>query len=79
MQNQILIDIAGKYNKTVAQIALIWAVQNQFIVLPKSKTYKYIIQNIDIFDVKLSEEEMKRIESLNISYHTCWNPNTIMH
>jgi len=35
--------MADKYKKSVAQICLKWALQHDFIVIPKSKTKERII------------------------------------
>ena len=43
-------NIASKYKKTIAQISLRWCLQNNFIILPKSKTEGRIVENISIFD-----------------------------
>jgi len=79
MKNSYLLELAKKYNKSVAQVALRWAVQNNFVVLPKSVTEKYIIENIDIFDFELEEEELKKISALNENFHTCWDPSVVLH
>lgn len=76
-KNELVHKIAEKHNKTIAQVALRWGLQNNFVVLPKSKTEKFIKENFDIFDFELSEEEMKIIGDMNKGHHTCWNPETI--
>ena len=62
---EVFQDLAKKYGKTPHQIILKWHVQSGFCVIPGSKTPSHIDQNIDLFDFELTEEEMKRIESLN--------------
>lgn len=54
MKNEIMLKLAQKYKKSVAQIALKWCLQHNFVVLPKSKSENYIKENIDIFDFQLS-------------------------
>jgi len=78
-KNKYLETLSKKYNKTIAQIALKWGLQNNFVILPKSKTEKFIDDNIQLFDFELSEDEVKKITSLNKDYHTCWDPATIKH
>lgn len=36
-----------------------------FIAIPGSKNIEHVKENFDIFDFKLSEEDMKKIESIN--------------
>jgi diketogulonate reductase-like aldo/keto reductase len=60
-----LIALAKKYNKTVPQIAVRWLTQRGIIALPKSVNKERIIANFDIYDFKLSEEDMNAISKLN--------------
>jgi diketogulonate reductase-like aldo/keto reductase len=58
-------DIAAKYKKTPAQIALVWAVQRGTSVIPKTSNPQRLKENIDVFDITLTDEEMKSISALN--------------
>ncbi len=64
-QNEILLSIAGKYNKSVAQIILRWLTQRDIVVIPKSVRKERIIENFNIFDFELSKEDMGKIVTLN--------------
>ena len=64
-QDEILLSIAGKYNKSVAQIILRWLTQRDIVVIPKSVRKERIIENFDIFDFELSKEDMEKIVTLN--------------
>ena len=64
-QNEILLSIAGKYNKSVAQTILRWLTQRDIVVIPKSVRKERIIENFDIFDFELSKEDMEKIVTLN--------------
>ena len=64
-QNEILLSIAGKYNKSVAQTILRWLTQRDIVVIPKSVRKERIIENFDIFDFELSKEDMEKIATLN--------------
>ncbi|WP_407573496.1 aldo/keto reductase [Streptococcus uberis] len=59
------LDLASKYKKDVGQIILAFEVQEGFIVLPKSVTPSRIASNLDIDDIKLTEEEMEAIRALD--------------
>ncbi|XP_070785499.1 aldo-keto reductase family 1 member D1-like isoform X2 [Enoplosus armatus] len=65
MEDELLVSIAKKYNKTTAQVALRFNVQRGVAVIPKSFNPVRIKQNFQIFDFSLSEAEMKAIEGLN--------------
>lgn len=60
-----LMELADKYNKTVAQIILRWDIQNGVVTIPKSVTKHRIEENIDIYNFKLTNEDMTRISVLN--------------
>lgn len=60
--------IAAAHGKTVGQVILRWNVQRGVVVIPKSTHKERIEENIDIWDFTLTEEEMKRITSLDMGY-----------
>ena len=63
--NETIVKIAKKYNKTSAQIILRWQLQAGYIAIPGSKNPNHIKENISIFDFELSDEDMKKIYSIN--------------
>lgn len=63
--NEILIAIAEKYNKSIAQVILRWLIQREIIAIPKSVRKERIIENYNIFDFKLSQEDMEVITRLD--------------
>lgn len=60
-----LIDMAEKYAKSPAQVALRWSLQMGFLPLPKTKTMKRIEENADIFDFELSDEDVETLSTLD--------------
>jgi diketogulonate reductase-like aldo/keto reductase len=64
-QNELLLSIAGKYRKTVAQVILRWLTQRGVVVIPKSVQKERIVENFDIFDFELSHEDMDAIVALD--------------
>jgi 2,5-diketo-D-gluconate reductase A len=65
-QNEILVSIAEKYNKSVAQVALRWLTQRGVVAIPKSVRKERIIENFNIFDFELNQEDMNRIATLDM-------------
>ena len=68
----VFTELAEKYGKTNAQIILRWHTQSGNVVIPGSKNPDHIRDNFDIFDFKLSDEDMKRIASVDkgVRYYT---------
>jgi len=64
-QNEILLSIAAKYNKSAAQVILRWVVQRGIIALAKSTRKERMLENISVFDFELSAEDMAAIATLD--------------
>lgn len=64
-QNEILVSIAEKYNKSVAQVILRWLTQRGVVAIPKSVRKERIIENFKIFDFELEQEDMEKIAALD--------------
>ncbi|MEF2093228.1 aldo/keto reductase [Bacillus sp. CFBP9009] len=64
-QNEILVSIAEKYNKSVAQVILRWLTQRGVVAIPKSVRKERIIENFKIFDFELDQEDMEKIAALD--------------
>ena len=79
LDNETLVEIGKKYNKTAAHVMLRWGLQQNFIILPKSTTPKRIVANADLFDFKLTDDDMKALDKLaENKFRTGWNViNTI--
>lgn len=64
-QNELLLSIAGKYNKSVAQVILRWLTQRGVVVIPKSVRKERMVENFNVFDFELGAEDMDAIISLD--------------
>lgn len=56
--------LADKYHRSEVQIILRWAVEKGFITIPGTKNPDHIRANLDIFDFRLTEEEVKETGKL---------------
>ena len=61
---QELKELARKYNKTVAQICIRYAIQKNRIPLPKSVTRERILSNLKVFDLELEEADVAFLDLL---------------
>jgi methylglyoxal/glyoxal reductase len=66
----VISDIAQRYGKSAAQIMIRWALEEGFVVIPKSVKRERIIENAAVFDFSLSAEDMQRLEGLNENART---------
>lgn len=69
-----LVKLAKKYNKTPAQILLRWSIERGFIPLPKTVHVARLAPNLDVFDFKLSSEDVKLLDNKNEDLKFCWDP-----
>lgn len=69
--------LAEKYNKTVAQVVLRWSLHKGYLPLPKSVTPERIIENTQLFDFKLSEEDIAFIDGLHDKAGLASNPDEV--
>lgn len=65
LENPKIVNIGAKYGKTSSQVILRYLIQVGTIPIPKSSNLKRIDQNLDIFDFKLTPEEIATLDGLN--------------
>jgi len=65
---------ASKYRRTPAQILIRWALQHDFIVIPKSSKRERIQENAQVFDFEIDAADMKSLDALDESLRTSWDP-----
>jgi aldehyde reductase len=59
-----VIELARKYRKSRAQILLKREIQRGIAVIPKSSNPDRIAENIDLWDFKLSDWDMERLNRI---------------
>ena len=64
LTNPVLMEIAEKYGRSVAQICLRWCLQHEVLPLSKSVTPSRIEENFRMFDFEISSTDMAAIDSL---------------
>ena len=75
--NAVLAAIAKKHGKSYAQVMLRWLVQQNVVVLPKTKTPARLTENLDIFDFALDAADMAKLAKLEAQLRTCWDPTLV--
>lgn len=67
MRLPVLKKIGEKYGKSVIQIVLRWHIQNDVIPIVRTLSSLHQQENLNIFDFKLTPDEMKTIDGININ------------
>ncbi|MBN8713523.1 MAG: aldo/keto reductase [Xanthomonadales bacterium] len=63
--NDVLLSLASKHGKSVAQVILRWLAQRGVVAIPKSVHAKRIAENFDVFDFELGTDDMRAIAALD--------------
>jgi len=64
-QHELLLSIANKHHKSVAQVILRWLTQRSVVVIPKSVSKERMEENMNIFDFILDLKDMEAIATLD--------------
>ena len=64
-EDETIKEISKKYKKTTAQIMLKFFIQKEIVVIPRSTNIEHIKENINVFDFKLEENDIKKIEKID--------------
>ena len=75
MDEPRLVSISEEMGKTPAQILIRWVIQRGMVVLPKSVNQGRIVENFSVFDFEISDSLMKRLDDLDATFVTCWDPH----
>lgn len=72
-ENEVLVNIGRKYNKTSAQVMLKWLIQRGIIVACKSTHVDRMEENFNVFDFELSNADMEEIKKLDTTESLFFN------
>ncbi|WVQ81056.1 hypothetical protein IAT38_003163 [Cryptococcus sp. DSM 104549] len=75
-ENPVLVKVAKKHGKEVAQVLIRWSLQKGYVPLPKSVTPSRIASNTQIYDFELDAEDIEAIDGLDqgAAGAMTWNP-----
>ena len=65
LEHPAILEVARCYNKRPAQVMIRWALQHSTVVISKSSRQGHILENANVFDVKISEEDMQKLNRLS--------------
>jgi len=72
MQEPVVVSIAGKHNKTPAQVLLKWAVQRGTVPVVKTTNCHHLEDNLNLSDFEMSELEVEEITGLGREDGRVW-------
>ena len=75
LQDETLISIANKYEKSVAQLCIRYCMQNDVLPLPKTSTMSRIKENISVYDFNISESDMAAISAMETKGFSGFDPD----
>ncbi len=64
-QQELLVSVAQKHGKTIAQVILRWLLQRNIVSIPKYVRKERMAENFDIFDFELTASDMEAIQTLD--------------
>lgn len=70
LENDVVLRIAVKHNKSAAQVLIRWSVDSGIVVIPKSVSPNRIAENFNVFDFRLDADDVAAINALNRDLRT---------
>ena len=64
LEDGLILELAGKYQVSPAQLCLRFLLQNDIIPLPKSSSMERMKQNMDLFHFEISEEDVSKLATM---------------
>jgi len=64
LREPVVVGIARSLGRTPAQVVLRWHIEHDVVVIPKSSHRERLASNFDVFDLRLSPDEVARIDAL---------------
>jgi len=77
LNDEDILKVSKKYEKSVPQILLRWAIQHEIIVIPKSSSSERMKENLSIFEFEIETKDMEFLDSLNTGFRCTWDPTNV--
>lgn len=65
LENPVITAIAKEHDATPAQVVLAWHLGRDIVAIPKSVTPSRIVENLAAVELRLTDEELERIDALD--------------
>lgn len=65
LENPVITAIAREHDATPAQVVLAWHLGRDIVAIPKSVTPSRIVENLAAVELRLTDEELERIDALD--------------
>ncbi len=62
-----LVNLAERYEKTIAQVILRWHLQHGIIIFPKTSSKERLVENFALFDFEISDADIREIDGFDIN------------
>ncbi|KAL4094826.1 hypothetical protein PRIC1_010479 [Phytophthora ramorum] len=74
IDDPVITEVANDLNATPAQVMIAWSLAKGFIPLPKSVTESRMKSNLESAKLKLSAEQVTKLDSLDSDFVIGWDP-----
>jgi len=78
IEEPIIKELSEKYGKTPGQVILNWGLSRGYVIIPKTATVSRLRENFECGDFEMTEQELKKISSLNRNARAC-DPKNMAH
>lgn len=68
LNNKLITNLAKKYDISPANLLIKWALDNNYVVLPRSSNPDHIIENISKLDIKLLKDDIYLLNNIKEDY-----------
>ncbi len=79
LDDPVIVEIAGRHGRSPAQVVLRWVTQQGYVTVPKSASPERQRENLAIFDLELSADELAALSALDRGEEHVTDSDTFGH
>lgn len=72
-----ILHMAKRLRRSPSTLALRWALQHQFVTIPKTTSVDHFRSNLDCFEFSLSDQDMAALDRMHRNLRVSWDPDDI--